>query len=89
MKIIQKGKCFKDVCIGDIIAYDNNVIDEHKEYEVTLRLKTREDGGLTIYMIDQKYNRYDTFSITINKDELEKTRFIRNSNYNWYIKYIT
>ena len=89
MKIIQKGKCFKDVCIGDIIAYDNNVIDEHKEYEVTLILKAREDGSLAIYMINQGYNRYDNFSIIINKDELEKRRFVRNSDYNWYIKHIT
>ena len=89
MKIVQRSKYLKDICIGDIIAYNNNVIDEHKEYEVTLILKAREDGSLAIYMINQGDNRYDNFSIIINKDELEKRRFVRNSDYNWYIKYIT
>ena len=48
MKIVQRSKYLKDICIGDIIAYNNNVIDEHKEYEVTLILKAGEDGSLAI-----------------------------------------
>ena len=87
MKIIKNNKCFRDAKVNDVIGYHNHEIDEHQEYEILEIAKRIQDNGISMTLVrvnDQ--NIHLIYYLDIDQNEADSTTFVRNSDYNWYIK---
>ena len=87
MKIIKNNKCFRDAKANDVIGYHNYEIDEHQEYEILNIGKRIQDNGISMTL--SRVNDQDIhliYYLDIDQNEADSTTFVRNSDYNWYIK---
>ena len=87
MKIIKNNKCFRDAKVNDVIGYHNYEIDDHCEYKIIEIRKLIQNNGISMTLVNASVYEVEVlYYLDIDQNEADSTTFVRNSDYNWYIK---